>query len=176
MTEFVLGGGCFWCTEAVFRRLKGVRSVVSGYSGGTTPRPSYYQVGSGSTGHAEVIKITFDEAIIPADTILDIFFLTHNPTTLNQQGADKGTQYRSIMLYKDAEQQALFERAIERAEVLWENPVVTAVVLLEVFYEAEDEHQDYFNKNPEAGYCQVVIEPKLNKARATYAEWFKENE
>jgi len=172
MTEFVLGGGCFWCTEAVYRRLKGVKSVISGYSGGTVTDPDYHQVSSGETGHAEVVKVAFDEKIIPENVILDIFFLIHNPTTLNQQGADIGTQYRSIMLYADTDQRILFEQAAERAEALWENPIVTAIVPLETFYQAESEHQDYFNKNPEAGYCQVVIEPKLSKARAAYSEWF----
>lgn len=174
MTEFVLGGGCFWCTDAVYRRLKGVKGVVSGYAGGTTTNPSYHQVSSGNTGHAEVVKVSFDEKIIPENVILDIFFLIHNPTTLNQQGADVGTQYRSIMLYSGTDQRVLFEQAAERAEALWENPIITSIVPLEVFYEAENEHQDYFNKNPDAGYCQVVIEPKLTKARAAYNEWFEE--
>lgn len=175
MTEYVLGGGCFWCTEAVFNRLKGVKSAVSGYSGGSTPNPSYQQVSTGSTGHAEVVKVTFDETIIPADTILDIFFLIHNPTTPNRQGVDIGTQYRSIMLYSDTSQRVLFEQAAERAEALWEDPIVTEIAPLGTFYQAEEEHQDYFSKNPESGYCQIVIEPKLSKARTAYAQWLKES-
>lgn len=175
MTEYVLGGGCFWCIDAVFRRLKGVDRTVCGYAGGHDNSPTYERVSSGVTGHAEVVRITFDATIIPADTILDIFFLVHNPTTLNQQGADIGSQYRSAMLYVDETQKRQFEAANERAENVWEDPIVTEIAALEAFYPAEDEHQDYFNKHPDAGYCQIVIAPKISKARAAYAQWFKED-
>jgi peptide-methionine (S)-S-oxide reductase len=174
MTTYVLGGGCFWCLDAIYRRIRGVTKVVSGYAGGMIDTPNYYQVATGTTGHAEVVQVTFDEAIIPSEIVLAIFFTSHNPTTLNQQGADIGTQYRSIMLYSDEAQQQAFAQAIEQAETLWEDPIVTEVKHLEAFYPAEEEHQDYFNKNPEAGYCTVIIEPKLVKARKAYTEWFKE--
>lgn len=172
MTTIVLGGGCFWCLDAVYRRIRGVTSVVSGYSGGHDVTPNYYSVCTGKTGHAEVVQLTFDESIIPMDTILDIYFAIHNPTTLNQQGADVGTQYRSIMLYDGEAQKAAFQAAIERAKANWDDPFVTEIVPLENFYEAEAEHQDYFNNNPANGYCSVVINPKLVKARAAYADWF----
>lgn len=174
MTTFVLGGGCFWCIDAVFRRLKGVTSVKSGYAGGTTDSPTYYQVATGRTGHAEVVSVTFDESVIPAETILNIFFSIHDPTTLNRQGADVGTQYRSIMLYQDERQEELFKAAIEKAESIWAATIVTDLKRLQKFFPAEDEHQDYFNKHPETGYCQVIIAPKVVKARATYTKWFKE--
>lgn len=174
MTTYVLGGGCFWCLDALYRRVRGVKEVVSGYAGGTTSDPSYYQVATGTTGHAEVVKVTFDETIIPAEVILDMFFTGHNPTTLNRQGADVGTQYRSLMLYADEPQRRMFEEAKKTAEQLWDDPIVTELKKLEVFYAAEEEHQDYFNKNPEAGYCAIVIAPKLIKARQKYAQWFKE--
>lgn len=174
MTTYVLAGGCFWCLDAVYRRLKGVTSVVSGYAGGTTESPTYEQVSTGSTGHAEVVQVTFDETIIPADTILDLFFLIHDPTTLNRQGADVGTQYRSAMYYTTDTQKEAFEAAIERAKTHWSDPIVTELAPLVVFYPAEDYHQDYFNKNPGNGYCSIVIAPKIVKARAAYATWFKE--
>jgi peptide-methionine (S)-S-oxide reductase len=174
MTTYVLGGGCFWCLDALYRRLKGVTRVESGYAGGVTTSPIYSQVATGTTEHAEVVRITFDESIIPKETILDIFFTAHDPTTLNRQGADIGTQYRSIMLYEDETQQADFEAAATRAVETWDDPIVTEIGQLDTFYVAEDEHQDYFNKNPDAGYCQVVIEPKLTKARKAYQKWFKE--
>lgn len=172
MTTFVLGGGCFWCVDAVFRRLKGVSQVVSGYAGGDVAFPDYHQVSSGKTGHAEVVQVTFDDAILPPEDLLDLFFLIHNPTTPNRQGADVGTQYRSIMLYADQTQKEAFEAAIERAKQHWDNPIVTELKPLENFYEAEPEHQDYFNKNPAAGYCQIVIIPKIVKARQAYKELF----
>lgn len=176
MTEFVLGGGCFWCLDAVFRRIRGVIRVESGYAGGADPAPSYFKVAGGDTGHAEVIRLQFDETVIPADTILDIFFLIHDPTTLNRQGADVGTQYRSIMLYADDQQKELFLAAKARAQKLWKDPIVTEVTPLGAFFTAENEYQDYFDKNPEAGYCQIVIAPKIIKARRAYRQWFKEEE
>ena len=174
MTSYVLGGGCFWCLDAVYRGLKGVNSVESGYAGGSGT-PNYYRVATGATGYAEVVRITFDETIIPADIILDIFFLIHDPTSLNRQGADVGTEYRSAMFYSDTAQQEVFQAALERASKLWENPIVTEITPLEEFFRAEEEHQDFFNKNPEAGYCSIVIVPKVVKARAAYKQWFKEN-
>lgn len=176
MTTYVLAGGCFWCLDAVYRRLKGVESVVSGYAGGDIDNPTYQQVSTGETGHAEVIQVTFDESIIPADTILDLFFLIHDPTTLNRQGNDVGTQYRSAMFYADSAQKTAFEAAAERAKTHWDKPLVTEIKQLDKFYPAEDYHQDYFNKNPGNGYCSIVIEPKIVKARAAYTKWFKESE
>lgn len=173
MTSYILGGGCFWCLDAVYRRIVGVTEVVSGYSGGMG-EPSYYQVAGGKTGHAEVVRVTFDETIIPAETILDIFFLVHDPTTLNQQGADVGTQYRSIMLHENETQKTAFEAGIERAKVHWNDPIVTEIAALEHFYPAEDEHQDYFNQHSGSGYCTIVISPKIAKARQAYTTWFKE--
>lgn len=173
MTTYVLAGGCFWCLDAVYRRLKGVSEVVSGYSGGGVDNPNYYQVASGDTGHAEAVSITFDEKVIPKEVILDLFFLIHDPTTLNRQGADVGTQYRSAMFYMDKIQEQDFTEAIERAKPHWDNTIVTDVSALNSFYPAEDEHQDYFNKNPGNGYCSIVITPKVIKARTAYAQWFK---
>jgi len=176
MTTFVLGGGCFWCLDAVFRKLKGVTSSECGYAGGETPSPNYYQVASGRTGHAEVVRVTFDESIIPVETLLGIYFLIHNPTTLNQQGADVGTEYRSIMLFENETQRQAFSSAIATAQTIWDDPIVTELKPLETFFLAEKEHQDYFAKNPETGYCSIVIEPKISKARHEYKQWFKEGE
>lgn len=175
MTTYVLAGGCFWCLDAIFRRIKGVSLVKSGYTGGKG-EANYLRVSIGTTGYAEAVKIIFDEAVIPPETILDIFFLVHDPTTLNRQEADEGTQYRSAMFYENEAQKNEFEAAIQRAGAIWSDPIVTELTPLETFYEAEDEHQDYFNKHPEAGYCQIVIAPKIVKARNTYKQWFKENE
>ncbi len=172
MTTYVLAGGCFWCLDAIFRRLKGVSSVVSGYAGGAPEQADYYTVATGKTGHAEAVQITFDEAIIPTDVVLDMFFLIHDPTTKDRQGNDVGPQYRSAMFYADAQQQELFEKAIERAKQHWGDNIVTELVPLEKFYEAEPEHQDYFNNNPGNGYCSIVIAPKIIKARHAYNEWF----
>jgi peptide-methionine (S)-S-oxide reductase len=171
MTEFVLGGGCFWCIDAVFRRLKGVTLVESGYAGGEGI-PDYYRVAGGRTGFAEVVRVQFDETILPADTLLDIFFLIHNPTTLNRQGADEGPQYRSTMMYRNELQRELFVAARDRAQQHWNDTIVTEITPLDHYYPAEEEHQDYFNKQPASGYCSIVIAPKLIKARAAYAEWF----
>lgn len=175
MTTYVLAGGCFWCLDAVYRRLRGVESVVSGYAGGQTKSPGYEQVSTGLTGHAEAVQVTFDEKVIPASDILDLFFLIHDPTTLNRQGHDVGSQYRSAMYYTDGTQKKAFEAAIKRAQSHWDDPIVTELEELDVFYKAEDYHQDYFNKNPGNGYCSVVITPKIIKARNAYTKWFKEN-
>jgi peptide-methionine (S)-S-oxide reductase len=173
MTTYVLGGGCFWCLDAIYRHIRGVLSVESGYAGGEGT-PDYYRVASGSTSYAEVVRVTFDPKIIPPDIILDMFFLVHNPTTLNRQGADVGTQYRSSMFYTSHAQKEAFLAAISRAKAIWDDPIATEITPLDAFFVAEDEHQDYFNKNPERGYCSVVIEPKISKARAAYTSWFKE--
>lgn len=174
MTTYVLAGGCFWCLDAVYRRLEGVNEVVSGYTGGHVPNPSYGEVSSGETGHAEVVQVTFDESVIPSDVILDLFFLIHDPTTRNRQGADVGTQYRSAMYYADDMQKELFKSSEGRAAKHWDAPLTTELEKLEVFYPAEDYHQDYFNKNPGNGYCSIVITPKIIKVRSTYTTWFKE--
>jgi peptide-methionine (S)-S-oxide reductase len=174
MTTYVLGGGCFWCLDAIYAQLRGVTRVESGYAGGVG-EPTYWRVVSGRTGHAEVTKVTFDEAIIPPQVILDIFFLIHDPTSLNKQGADEGTQYRSTMMYQDDAQRQLFQSALERAQQIWSHPIVTEIVPLQTFYIAEADHQDYYNQNPLAGYCQIVIDPKIYKARRGFATWFKED-
>jgi len=158
------GGGCFWCMEAVFQRLKGVKSVVSGYAGGDAPNPSYKQVCTGETGHAEVVQIEFDPAQITFETLLHVFWAAHDPTTLNRQGADSGTQYRSIILYENEEQKAGAENSKAAAQKDFKEPIVTQIVPLKAFYKAEDYHQNYFNttggRNP---YCTIVIRPKLQK-------------
>ncbi|MBI3879444.1 MAG: peptide-methionine (S)-S-oxide reductase MsrA [Verrucomicrobia bacterium] len=157
------GGGCFWCMEAVFERFDGVKAVVSGYSAGHTPNPTYKQVCGGDTGHAEVVQVEFDPAKISFETLLEIFWEAHDPTTMNKQGGDEGTQYRSIILYHDDAQKATAEKAKAGAAAKFKEPVVTEIVPLKQFYPAEDYHQDYFRKNPHAPYCVVVISPKLQK-------------
>lgn len=174
MTTYTLAGGCFWCLDAVFRGLKGVESSLCGYAGGSAEDAHYYTVASGNTEHAEAVQIVFDEIIIPKEVILDLFFLIHNPTTLDRQGNDVGPQYRSAMFYEDDKQKADFEAAIDRAKSHWDEPIVTELTTLEKFYEAETEHQDYFNNNPGNGYCSIVIAPKIVKARKEYTKWFKE--
>ncbi len=174
MTTYVLAGGCFWCLDAVFRRLKGVESSICGYAGGSAKDANYYTVATGKTDHAESVQIAFDETTIPKETILDIFFLIHDPTTKDRQGNDVGPQYRSAMFYENEEQKAEFEAAIERAKIHWDNPIVTELSPLEKFYQAEPEHQDYFTNNPANPYCSVVIDPKIVKARQAYAAWFNE--
>lgn len=174
MTTYVLAGGCFWCLDAVFRRLEGVEHSICGYAGGTKDEADYYRVSSGATGHAESVKVVFDETKLPKADLLDIFFLIHNPTTLNQQGADRGPQYRSAMFYADESQQAEFEAAMQRASEQWDDPIVTELTPLEAFYDAEPIHQDYFTNNPTNPYCSVVIDPKIVKARKAYAKYYKE--
>ncbi len=175
LKEATLGGGCFWCTEAVFQRVRGVREVISGYSGGTVPgRPTYREICSGRTGHAEVIRIVFDPEAISYGDLLRIFFGTHDPTTLNRQGADMGTQYRSVIFYHDPKQEEVAREVIEEMGAYFEDPIVTEVSPLTNFYEAEQEHQDYYNQNTSQGYCQFVISPKLKKLRTTYAAYLKE--
>jgi peptide-methionine (S)-S-oxide reductase len=170
-----LAGGCFWCLEAVYDQLKGVEDVVSGYSGGSMPNPSYRQVSAGSTGHAEVVQIRFDPHKISFQEILRVFFTIHDPTTLNRQGADIGTQYRSAIFYHTPEQKETAEQVIREfgdARV-WDNPIVTEVAPFEVFYPAEDYHQEYYQRNPGQPYCQVVIAPKVTKFRKQYLEQLK---
>jgi len=168
--ELVVGGGCFWCTEAVFELLKGVSDVESGYANGHTLNPSYRDICTGETGHAEVIKITYDEEMITLDTLLDIFFATHNPTTLNQQGADRGTQYRSTILYTDEETKEAAEAALEAAQKEYDQPIVTTIEPLKSYYKAENYHQDYYRLNQTQGYCMAVIPPKLAKLKAKFAK------
>lgn len=171
MKTFVLAGGCFWCLDAVYRTLRGVIDVVSGYTGGTMTDPSYDAVCSGSTGHAEAVAVTFDPEVIPPDVILDVFFTLHDPRQLNRQGNDVGTQYRSAMFYADDEQKALFETARERASEYWDGGVVTTIEPLGDWYPAEAYHQDFFAKNPGQGYCMAVAVPKVNKIRQSFAEY-----
>ncbi|MCW5881214.1 MAG: peptide-methionine (S)-S-oxide reductase MsrA [Anaerolineae bacterium] len=171
--RITLGGGCFWCIEAVYDDLQGILSVESGYAGGQTANPTYKQVCSGATGHAEVIDVAFDPRQIPLDDILDVFFHVHDPTTLNRQGADVGTQYRSVILYRDEAQRAAAEAAKQRAQAEWADPIVTEIAPLDTFYNAEDYHQEYFANNPYQGYCQVVIAPKVAKFRKQYAQRLK---
>ena len=168
------GGGCFWCTEAVFQEVKGVEKVVSGYSGGNVPgHPTYREICSGLTGHAEVVQITFDSNVISYEDILIIFMTTHDPTTLNQQGADRGTQYRSVIYYHDENQKEIAEVVSKEIAPYYENPVVTEISPLDVFYEAEKEHQDYYRRNQTQGYCSFVITPKLAKLRKLHADKLK---
>lgn len=166
-----LGGGCFWCIEAIFSPLKGIEKLVSGYAGGHDPNPTYKQVCTGSTGHAEVVQITFDPEVITYEDILEIFFAMHDPTTLNRQGADKGTQYRSTIMYHNAGQQEAANAAIDQLtkEDTFGKPIVTEVVPLDTFYPAEDYHQDYFANNDNQPYCAAVIAPKVLKLRQKYA-------
>jgi peptide-methionine (S)-S-oxide reductase len=170
-----LGGGCFWCTEAIFDQLKGVEKVESGYSGGKVPNPSYEDVCTGSTGHAESIQITFNPKQISFKEILQIFFTTHDPTTLNRQGADVGTQYRSAIFYHNPDQEAVAKQVIKEtnAAKIWKKPIVTEVVPFKAFYKAEDYHQEYFKNNSRQPYCQVVIAPKIVKLREHYREKLK---
>jgi peptide-methionine (S)-S-oxide reductase len=167
-----LGGGCFWCVEAVFQDLKGVQQVVSGYTGGTVDNPTYQQVCTGATGHAEVVQITFDPQIISFEDILYVFWRTHDPTTLNRQGADVGTQYRSVIFYHNEEQKAIAEKSKREtnASGLWPNPIVTEIAPLHNFYEAEAYHQNYYRINPYQPYCQMVIDPKVQKFRKEFQD------
>jgi len=173
MESFVLAGGCFWCLDAVYRTLKGVSEVISGYTGGTVANPSYDAVCTGSTGHAEVVKVIFDPAVIPAEVILDVFFTLHDPRQLNRQGNDIGTQYRSAMFPATDAQRALFEAAIDRANEHWDGGVVTTIEPLGEFYEAEEYHQNFFARNPGQGYCLAVALPKVNKVRASFAPYIR---
>lgn len=168
------GGGCFWCIEAIFQEIEGVEKVISGYTGGNVPgRPTYREICSGLTGHAEVIQITFDTNIISYKEILIIFMTSHDPTTLNRQGADRGTQYRSVIYYHTDIQQEIIEVVIKEISSYYEHPIVTEVGPISVFYEAEDYHQNYYKNNQTQGYCSAVITPKLIKLRKMYADKLK---
>lgn len=167
------GGGCFWCVEAVFQEVRGVRSVESGYSGGTVPNPTYEQVCRKDTGHVEVVRVDFDPAVITYPELLEIFFLTHDPTTPDRQGADQGPQYRSVVFYHDETQRRQAEEALQKAQQAWEDPVVTRLEPAGPFYPAEDYHQDYFELNPRQPYCSLVIAPKLQKFRKRFADRLK---
>lgn len=170
-----VGGGCFWCTEAVFEQVKGVENVVSGYMGGNVPgRPTYREVCSGLTGHAEVVQITFDANVISFQDILLIFMTTHDPTTLNRQGADRGTQYRSVIFYHNEQQKQIAELILSELSSYYENPIVTELSEAQTFYEAEKEHQDFYKNNPDYGYCTFVIDPKLSKLRQLHSDKLKD--
>lgn len=172
--SIVLGGGCFWCLEAAFQLINGVTSVISGYAGGDDPKPTYESVCEGNTGHAEVVRVTFNPALVTLSDILSVFWTIHDPTTLNRQGADIGSQYRSIILYEHASQTDGIAASIEEVSTLWSQPITTEVSALSVFYPAEAYHQNFFVNHPEQGYCQAVINPKLTKLRHKLDSLLKE--
>jgi peptide-methionine (S)-S-oxide reductase len=171
METYVLAGGCFWCLDAVYRVLRGVSEVESGYTGGAVADPTYEAVCTGRTGHAEAVAVTFDPEVIPGTVILDVFFTLHDPTQLNRQGADIGTQYRTAMFFSGDEQKELFEAARTRATEWWGDGIVTTIEPLDTWYRAEEYHQDFFAKNPGQGYCMAVALPKVNKIRKSYASY-----
>ena len=173
MNSFVLGGGCFWCLDSTYMQFKGVSDVEVGYMGGAVANPSYEKVCDGNTGHVEVARVIFDEAIVPAEVILDMFFTLHDPTQLNRQGNDVGTQYRSAMFYENDEQRVMFEAARDRAIDLWGPSIVTEIVPVETFWMGEEYHQDFFAKNPNQGYCNAVVAPKMAKVRAKFTEYLR---
>lgn len=169
-----IGGGCFWCLEAIFQQINGVEKIVSGYSGGTAPgKPTYREVCSGLTGHAEVIQVTFDSEKVSYQDVLVIFMTSHNPTTLNRQGGDIGTQYRSVIYYHNEEQKTISEAVVKDLAVYYDNPIVTEISALTIFHDAEDFHQDYYSNNQSQGYCSAVITPKLVKLRKMHADKLK---
>ncbi len=176
--QATLGGGCFWCLEAVYDKLKGVQKVVSGYTGGHVENPTYQQVCNKTTGHAEVVQITYDDALVRFEELLDVFFTIHDPTTLNRQGNDVGPQYRSAIFYHDDEQKRIAEAKIDEfnQKDMWSDPIVTEVAELETFYAAEDYHQDYYENNPNQGYCRIVIQPKVAKFRQKFMDKLKQEE
>jgi len=178
MEHATLGAGCFWCVEAVFQRVRGVISVEPGYAGGNVPNPTYEQVCTGRTGHAEVARITFDPTMVSFKTLLDVFWHTHNPTTLNRQGADVGTQYRSVIFYENEQQRKIAAESKSRVDAsgLWDKPIVTEIEPLKNFYKAENYHQDYYNNHPNAAYCSIVIAPKLTKFEKEFPDLFREPE
>jgi len=173
--EITLGGGCFWCLDAIYREIRGVEKVLSGYSGGSIANPTYEEVCAGATGHAEVVQITFNPRIITLEKLLQIFFVIHDPTTLNSQGADVGTQYRSIIFYRNQKQKDVIDKVIGelKKNKVYKNPIVTEVVPFQSFYAAEDYHQDYYNQNKEQGYCRIIINPKLEKFKKTFRDNLK---
>lgn len=172
-----LGGGCFWCIEAFFDELEGVEDAESGYSGGRVENPTYQQICTGTTGHAEVVQITFDPKVISFREILEVFFTMHDPTTLNRQGADVGVQYRSVIFYRNEEQKSAVEQVIRKVQEtqVWESPIVTEIVPFTAFYKAEDYHQEYYKLNAGQGYCRVVIAPKMEKLREHFRKKLKKN-
>jgi peptide-methionine (S)-S-oxide reductase len=169
------GAGCFWCVEAIFAELKGVESVTPGYAGGNVKNPTYKEVCDGTTGHAEVAQVVYDPSVISYDELLEVFWKTHDPTTLNRQGADVGTQYRSVVFYHSEDQKEKAEYYKQKLEEsgAWDNPIVTEIEALDIFYEAEDYHNDYYQNNPDQGYCRYVIQPKLSKFRKAFADKLK---
>lgn len=173
--KLVFGNGCFWCTEAIFKSLKGVHTVTPGYAGGHTSHPSYYDVAEGDTGHAEVIQIEYDPEEISYEEILDVFFHTHDPTSLNKQGADTGTEYRSIILYNSEDQKKKAEQAIHTYQNDFDKPIVTEITKLDKFHEAESYHKDYYEKNSYNPYCQIVISPKLSSFKKRYKDLVKKD-
>ena len=173
MNSFVLGGGCFWCLDSTYMQFKGVHDVEVGYMGGASANPTYEQVCDGNTGHVEVAKVIFDEAIVTAAVVLDMFFTLHDPTQLNRQGNDVGTQYRSAMFYENDEQRVAFEAARDRAVELWGPAIVTEILPAETFWMGEEYHQDFFAKNPNQGYCNAVVAPKMAKVRAKFTEFLR---
>lgn len=177
LEQATFGAGCFWCVEAIYQRVNGVVAVESGYSGGDVENPTYQQVTSGRTGHAEVIRVTFDPEEISFEEMLEVFWHTHDPTTLNRQGADVGPQYRSVIFYHDEEQKRIAEESMEKTDRsgLWEDPIVTEISPLINYYKAENYHQNYFNNNPNAGYCSVVIAPKVQKFKRDFPHLWRES-
>jgi peptide-methionine (S)-S-oxide reductase len=169
-----LGGGCFWCLEAVYQQMKGVVAVESGYAGGHVPNPTYEQVCEGTTGHAEVVRIEFDPAVVHYREILEVFFTIHDPTTLNRQGNDVGTQYRSVIFTHTAEQEAIAKQVIAEMANVWDAPIVTELLPVPAYYKAEAYHQNYFRNNPLQGYCAFVVAPKITKFRSTFSDKFRE--
>ena len=175
MELMTVGGGCFWCIEAVINEIRGVNKVVSGYTGGTAPgKPTYREVCSGLTGHAEVVQVSFDPNVIAFEDLLIVFMTSHDPTSLNRQGGDVGTQYRSAIFYHNEGQREIAEKVIQEMQPYYENPIVTEIRPLKVFYEAEDYHQEYYKNNPNAGYCSAVISPKLSRLRKMHADKLKD--
>lgn len=164
-----LGGGCFWCTEAVFQQIRGISTVESGYCGGQVHNPSYEQICTGTTGHAEVVRLRFDPEVITYAEILEIFFTIHDPTTLNRQGADQGTQYRSVIYYHDENQLHIAQEVMQEMAAIWDDPIVTELSMAPQFYSAEAYHQNYFRQHPQQGYCSFVVAPKVAKARKLFA-------
>jgi len=171
--QIILGGGCFWCTEATYQLIEGVEKVIPGYAGGSGPEPSYNSIHDSTAGWAETVQVTFDSEVIGLKDILDIFWVIHDPTTPNRQGADSGPEYRSIILFNSQQQKAIVESSVDEAQKLWDNSIVTEVKPLDKFYEAEPEHHNYYAKHPENAYCQVVINPKLAKLKAKFAARLK---
>jgi len=177
MEQATFGAGCFWCVEAIFHQVKGVESVEAGYAGGHVKNPTYREVCSGKTGHAEVARIVFDPDVVSYKELLEVFWHTHNPTTKNRQGADVGTQYRSVIFYHDEKQKKIAEQSLKKTDAsgLWDDPIVTEIEPLENFYKAEDYHQNYYQNNPNQGYCSIVIAPKLKKFKKEFSYLLKDN-